>query len=319
MKLFSIVQSLLHRFGLHPRRWLAAFVSYPQFLGYVRPQLAWSSGEEFLVRRKLLARAWEPRTLRAPVGKRILALCPHPDDESIGAGGFLLAHSDISEIHLVCVYNGEGGGRLVDESGMDAESAARRMTETRRAEFGKVAHALHAASVRHLGLPADDFPCSTAATSQLRTIVDEIQPDLVLLPWFLDDHTDHRRVNLLLAWACPDLDAAVLAYEIWSLLEPNAVFDISQQLSAKLALIRFYESQLRTVDYVSYALGLARVRAYHAAVQTRRGGAAEAFVALPGRDYCEWVRELYGAPGRLRDGAEQLLGLVPTSTPAAAR
>ena len=61
----------------------------------------------------------------------------------------------------------------------------------------------------------------------------------------------------------------------------------------KLQLIRNYPSQLRTVDYVQYVSGLASVRAYHAALQPIRAGAAEAFVALPNREYCEQVCALF--------------------------
>src|SRR5271170_8521077 len=114
MSFASTIKALCQRNGVHPRRWLTGFVSYPRYLGYVKPQLLNATEEEFRVRRQLLAQAWEPRALIAPVGKRLLALCPHPDDESIGAGGLLLAHRDSAEIHLVCLCNGAGGGKLAD-------------------------------------------------------------------------------------------------------------------------------------------------------------------------------------------------------------
>ena len=298
----------LHRWHIHPRRWLAGFVSYPRFLGYVRPQLITVWEEEFLVRRKLLARAWEPRQLLTPVGKRILVLCPHPDDEAIGAGGLLLAHRDRSEIHLVCLSNGEGGGRLAQPE-TNTETAKSRMVETRRAEFRKTADMLRAASVRHLDFPDGGIPCSAAAVELLRSIVTAIRPDVVLLPWFLDGHVDHRRANVLYAWGCADLPALVLGYEVWSLLEPNAIMDISQHIDAKLMLIRNYESQLRTVDYVNFASGLARVRAYQFPTDVRRDGAVEAYVALPNHEYCRMVCQLYGEAGSVGQSALSLLKL----------
>lgn len=305
----SSIKTLLHQNGFHPRRWLSALFSYPRFLGYVKPQLLTASEEEFLVRRKLLARAWQPRQLTVPVGKRILVLCPHPDDESIGPGGLLLAHRDVAAIHLVCLCNGDHGGGL-DQSDNDNATGRNKLVETRKAEFRKAAEALNASSIRHLDFPDGDIPYSPAAVELLRRIVAEIQPDTVLLPWFLDDQADHRRANILYAWACADLEANVFGYEIWSMLEPNAVFDITPFLSAKLALIENYQSQLRTVDYASYASGLARVRAYHAALLPHRSGAAEAFLALPNREYCELVCALYGFRGRIRHSAAPLLGLT---------
>ena len=266
------------------------------------------SKEEYLVRRKLLARAWEPRQLKAPIGQRILVLSPHPDDESIGAGGLLLAHRGLASIHLVCLCNGERG---VEHFETAAAEARAKLVETRKAEFRKTAEALQAASVRHLDFPDGDLPFFPSAVELLQSAVAEIRPDTVLLPWFLDDQADHRWTNLLYAWACADLDAMVLGYEVWSLLEPNAIFDITQFLSAKLALIENYQSQLRTVDYASYASGLARVRAYHAALSSRRSGAAEAFLVLPNAEYCEMVSDLYGVRGRIRNSGASLLGLTP--------
>jgi N-acetylglucosamine malate deacetylase 1 len=301
------IKRLLHRNGIHPRRWLTGFVSYPRFLGYVKPQLMTASEEELLVRRKLLTRAWEPRQLTAPIGKRIVALCPHPDDESIGAGGLLLAHRGHSEIHLVCLCKGDRGGELESP-----EADKSQLVETRKAEFRKTAETLNATSVRHLDYPDGAIPCSPEAIEQLRAVIKDIQPDMVVLPWFLDGHPDHRRANVLFAWACSDMEAMVLGYEIWTMLEPNAVFDITPYLPEKLALIQNYRSQLRTVDYVNYADGLARVRAYHAALSTHRSGAAEAFLALPNHEYCEMVCQLYGAPGQMRADAAGSLDLTQT-------
>jgi LmbE family N-acetylglucosaminyl deacetylase len=290
----SFVKAAFHRKGIHPRRWLTGLVSYSRYLGYIKPQLLQATENEFRIRRQLLASAWEPRRLAAPVGKRILALCPHPDDESIGAGGLLLAHRELAEIHLVCLCNGAAGGSLGE---VDANPEA--MAAVRRAEFRQTAVVLRAASVEHLDYPDGNIPSSPKEVERLRSLVRAIRPDVVLLPWFLDGHVDHRQANLLYARACGDLDATVLGYEIWSMLEPNAVFDITKHLAEKISLIRNYPSQLRTIDYIGYISGLASVRAYHAALQPLRSGAAEAFVALPNREYCELVCELYNARQKL--------------------
>jgi LmbE family N-acetylglucosaminyl deacetylase len=277
---------MLRRKQIHPRRWLIGLLSYSRFLGYIRPHLLTTTDDEFRVRRQILAAAWEPRKLVAPLGKRLLVICPHPDDESIGAGGLLIAHRDLAEIHLVCLCNGAAGGSLEDNDD------AQKMIETRRAEFRQTAKHLKA-SVYHLDFPDGNVPTDATAGAKLRSIVDKIKPDVVVLPWLLDGHIDHRSANTLYARACSDIEATILGYEIWSMLEPNAVFDITDYLNEKVSLIRNYPSQLRTVDYVQYAIGLAHVRAYHASVRNRRSGAAEAFVALPNQDYCDLVRALH--------------------------
>jgi N-acetylglucosamine malate deacetylase 1 len=290
MAFISFAKTLLHRRGVHPRRWLAGLLSYSNYIGYIKPHLLQMTERELRVRRQLLASAWEPRLLRAPVGKRLLAISPHPDDESIGAGGLLLAHRDCSEIHLLCLSDGAGGGSLgTPDAAPDA------LVKARSLEFKEASKMLGAASALHLDiLTADDEPFTQMQIDRLRSVVQEIRPDVVLLPWFLDGHIDHRRTNILFARACGDLEMTVLGYEIWSMLEPNAIFDISEHLTDKLALIRNYPTQLRTVDYIEYVSGLAKVRAYHAALRPLRTGAAEAFVALPCREYCELISELYG-------------------------
>ena len=290
MQFASLVKATLHRNGIHPRRWLIGVRSYSRYLGYIRPHLLQATEEEFRVRRQLVAKAWEPRQLVAPIGKRILAICPHPDDESIGAGGLLLAHRDLAEIHLVCLCDGAAGGSLGT-----SERDPRAMAKARRVEFQNTAAMLRASSVHHLDYPDGNISCSPEDVERLRSIVCDIRPDVVTLPWFLDGHVDHRSANLLYALACGDIAATVLGYEIWTMLEPNAVFDITTLLPDKLSLIRNYPSQLATVDYVRYASSLAAVRAYQAGFRPLRSGAAEAFVALPNQEYCELVCKLYGA------------------------
>ena len=291
MNIASIVRAALHSQGVHPRRWLAGQTAYSRYLGYIRPQLLLSASEgEFQVRRQLLAYGWEPRRLTAPVGRRILVLCPHPDDESIGPGGLLLAHRDLAEIHLVCLCNGAAGGSLDDGHNNDGA-----MVEVRRAEFRKTSSDLRAASIRHLDYDDGKIPTSEAAAQRLRSMVMDIRPDVVLLPWFLDGHVDHRTANILYSRACADLETTVLGYEIWSMLEPNAAFDITNHLEEKISLIHNYPSQLRTVDYVKFVSGLASVRAFQMSVRPLRSGAAEAFVALPNREYCELVTKLHNA------------------------
>ena len=291
----SFIRGFLRRRHIHPRLFWTGLVSYSRFLGYVRPALLTASPEEYRVRRQLLARGWEPRKLEAPVGKRILALSPHADDESIGAGGLLWAHRDLAEIHLVVLSDGGKSGQL-ENPAAEPVSARQQLVQTRREELLKAAADLKARSVEFLDFPDGAIPTDNLAAEKLRSHITRIQPDVVLLPWFLDNHPDHRSANSLLAKACANERMLVLGYEVWAMLEPNAVFDISDHLEPKLALIRHFTSQLALVDYVSYAASLARVRGYHANLHPTKAGAAEAFVALPCHDYCALVNALAAAP-----------------------
>jgi N-acetylglucosamine malate deacetylase 1 len=284
MSLSRITKNVAARLGFHPRRSFDGAMSYSRYLGYIRPKLLELDESEFLARRRLLASAWEPRKLIAPVGARLLVISPHPDDESIGPGGLLLAHRELAEIHLVCLCDGSRGGSLPD-----GRKNVKELGELRRAEFEKAATALNATSVTHLNLPDGNVSLSPDSAAALYSIVKKIEPDVVLLPWFLDGHIDHRSTNVLYARACGGLDALVLGYEIWSMLEPNAFFDFTQYAEAKSSLIGNYPSQLRTVDYIQYASGLSNVRAFQLSGHPLRRGSVEAFIALPNREYCELV------------------------------
>lgn len=295
----ALIKKLFHRHNIHPRRWLNSFLAYPRYLGYIRPQLSGCDETEFRIRRAMLAQSWDYRQIEVPCGKKILALSPHPDDESFGAGGFLWAHRDVCEIHLAAVTNGEKGGA-------DASGKGEGLAEIRKKEFLTVAQKLRAKSCSFFDYPDSLIPCTQEAAMQLRDFVEKLRPDTVILPWFLDNHLDHRLTNILYAWGCMELDINVFAYETWSLLEPNAVLDISAHLEEKTALIQSYASQLRTVDYLNYSASLAKVRAFHYPVTANRNGAVEAYLALPNHEYCGLVRQLYGQPYQIRKDIESL-------------
>ena len=80
-----------------------------------------------------------------------------------------------------------------------------------------------------------------------------------------------------------------------------------QKLEEKLALVNEYRSQTATVDYAGFVEGIAKTRAFYSPVRTNRGGAAEAYLALPNGDYCDLVTSVYGADGKLSTDAKRLL------------
>ena len=268
--------------------------------------------DEYNIRRQLLSRAWRPRTLSVPVGKRLVVIMAHPDDESIGAGGLLWAHRDFAEIHFITICNGDNGGALAYPV-RDSETAKRMMADTRKTELSKTATILNARSCHFLDYSDGSIEYTLEAAEALRVLLGRIAPDVVLLPWFLDNHADHRGTNVLYAWGCADLQHVVLGYEIWSMLEPNALFDISHCLEDKLSLVRNYESQLRTVDYLNYVSGLAKVRAYLYPLNPNRTGAVEGYLALPNPEYCALVCEMYGTASSIKDSAYSLLGITHRS------
>jgi len=298
-----MIRDLARLLRFRPRALIDSVLSYPRYFGTIKPELMNSAPAEFEARLRCLRSSWWPKTLECPVGHRILVLAPHPDDEAIGSGGFLLRHRGLAEIFLINLFNGEGGGRLASEPWRDDPAYKKELVTERKREFQESAARLNATIVGYLDLPDGQRLPSIEDARRLRALVDIVRPDVILLPWLLDRQRDHRVTNVLYAWGCHDLECAVIGFEIWDLLHPNAMLDISPCLAEKLDLIRVYRSQTATIDYVSMAEALARVRAFTHSVRPDRGGAVEAFLALPNREYCDLVQAMFGPPGALGDPA----------------
>lgn len=289
MSLFQLIA-----LARHPRTFLDSILTYPRFLGAIKPGLLGRGEAEFEARFASLQSGWWPSQLRRPVGRRILAISPHPDDETIGAGGLLLAHRGQADISVITVFNGDGGGELPGVA-VGAPDHKTRLVQARLEELGRACHHFSARVVGGVGLSDGTVPTPLGpAAKRLRALVEIVRPDVVILPWFLDQHTDHRTANLLWATACADIPCMVLGSEIWSLTFPNAYFDITDVLPAKLAAVSEFKTQLATVDYLSLVDGLAKIRAFYSNVRIGRDGAAEAFFSLPNRDYSELVLGLSG-------------------------
>jgi LmbE family N-acetylglucosaminyl deacetylase len=277
------------------------------YLGYAGSRLLFKFEKDYLVKRRIMSKGWQPKQVSLPVGKRILSISPHPDDESIGAGGLLWAHRNLSEVHCIVLSLGEKGGAL-EKNVEDPQLYSSKLADIRKAEFSKTASMLNAASSYFFDFSDDNILCNMHEVERLRSLVKKIDPDVVLLPWFLDNLPDHRRANILYAWACAGFTLTVFSYEVWTLLEPNAVLDITDYLDGKIALIRNYESQLRTLDYLSYVSGLSKIRAFQFSGRPCRSGAIEAYLALPNHEYCDLVLNYYGKPGQINKLAYQLIG-----------
>lgn len=277
----------------HPRTFVDSMLTYPRFIGAIKPQLLAEAELEFEARLACLKSGWWPTKLNFPVGRRILAISPHPDDETIGAGGLLLAHRGYAEISVITIFSGDGGGLLENGQRHATAEYKSRLVEARTKELRAACKHFSGNVIAGLGLPDGSVPSPIeASVERLRCVIQGIKPDVVILPWPLDKHPDHRTANFLWAHACADMPCMILGTEIWSLGYPNAYFDITDVFPEKLAAINEFKTQLATVDYISLVEGLAKIRAFQCGIHERRSGAAEAYLALPNKEYCDLVLSL---------------------------
>ncbi|MEA3018543.1 MAG: N-acetylglucosamine malate deacetylase 1 [Actinomycetota bacterium] len=223
--------------------------------------------------------------LATPTFERVLVLAAHPDDETAGCGGLIaLLVGAGASVEVAIATSGEG---TVGSDRQPAEVARRREAEARRA-----CELLGAASPRFLSHPDGGLPDRVdALADDLRGLLADLNPDAVLLPWFLDGHRDHRAVGTALERAGIDDGVELWGYETWTPLPPNRLVDITKVYERKERALAAYETAHLAFD-VSAMLGLNRYRSAHASIGR---GYVEGYLAAPAGEWFALASKL-GAP-----------------------
>lgn len=223
----------------------------------------------------------EPLPMDAPLGKRLLVIAPHPDDEMLGAGGTLMkALAKGATVRVLYLTQGrrDHADRVVSEARTVAEMVGY--------------------ATRFLPCYSRELPLDEAIQEALREEIEDFRADTLFVPFLCDDHDDHRRASHLL-WLAnqrrPLPPMEVWAYQVYTALLSNVVSDITEMAEAKRAAVRTWASQAAGRDWAHFALGL---NAFNSRFLPPAPGAryAEAFFVVPLKDYCD-LCERYFAPG----------------------
>lgn len=227
-----------------------------------------------------------------PGAEKILVLAPHMDDETIGCGGTLALHAQRgAQITVVFLTDGRHGSSEVNVLyGEERERKQRELIELRTAEARAALQRLGVN--RMVCLDAEDGAldqCDWAA-EKLRDVLLKQQPDIVYLPFYLEEHPDHRAASrvLLDAVAGTPLQFQCIGYEVWTPLFPNCLVRIDSTIETKKQALQEYRSQLQQCDYLHASIGLNAHRS--AGLINSPGcqrGYAEAFYATPLPQYRE--------------------------------
>ena len=208
-----------------------------------------------------------------PPFRRVLALCAHPDDESVGCGGLLALLADAGAV-VEIAYATDG------EATIGAATSAAETGRLRRAEAEAACEILGTRPPRFFGHPdggLDQPEVLEAMARDLRDLVADTEPEAVVVPWFLDGHADHRAVSAALGRAGVPPATEIWGYESWSPLPPNRLVDVTSVFARKEQALAAYATAHLAFD-VSAMLGLNRYRSVHGLLGR---GYAEAYLAAP--------------------------------------
>lgn len=217
----------------------------------------------------------------------ILVLAPHPDDETLGAGGTLLrAASAGRPIHWLIAT------KMRAEEGWPADKMARR-----EAEIKAVADAYGFAGVYILPFPPArlDTLSTGDLVAAIGSVVRQVQPEIILLPHRGDAHSDHAAVHdagaacakwfrypsvrwTLVYETLSETDAAVQDSENF---HPDVFVDIADHIEEKLKITSLFGDEIQPFPFPR------SLQALRALAETRGvacgAKAAECFMLLRAR------------------------------------
>jgi LmbE family N-acetylglucosaminyl deacetylase len=233
-----------------------------------------------------------------PSNERIVVLAPHMDDEVIGCGGTLARHIACgSHVTVVFLTDGRGGGAASNAAAGKASIATTRKHEAQLAlaELGITQMVFLDAEDGRLSAEDGRLSANADLVDALRSALIAARPDIVYLPFFLEEHPDHRAASALLSEAVSGAGMSFQChgYEVWTPLFPNCLVRIDETVEAKRRAIGHYQSQLAEADYLHTALGLNAYRS--SALADGECRYAEAFYAVSLSQYLDLFRSYGGA------------------------
>lgn len=183
--------------------------------------------------------------------KNVLVIAVHPDDETLGCGGTILKHK----------ANGDAVHWLIVTSIKEENSFAVNAVEARRQEIEAVSSMYGFDGVYDLDFPTtklDEIPFSRLIGS-ISDVFEQVEPDIVYLPFKGDVHTDHQIV-FKAAYSCtksfryPSIKKIVLM-ETLSETEfapstkedsfiPNMFVDTTSFIDRKIEIMNQYKTEI---------------------------------------------------------------------------
>lgn len=188
------------------------------------------------------------------VKRKILVASPHPDDETLGAGGTILRM--LAEGHEVYWLN--------FTAMQNTTKFSKDILDRRKVQLNEIEIFYHFSGVYHLDMPTTELEKidSGEAIDRVGRIFREIEPDFLILPDYNDAHSDHKKV-FEWCYACSKIFRfpfvrQVMTMEIISETDfgtpmnpfvPNYYIDITDYMEQKINAMKIYDTELGAVPF----------------------------------------------------------------------
>ncbi len=216
-------------------------------------------------------------SLEGVTEKKILVLSPHADDDVIGCGGTLyLSHLQGAEITSLYLTDGRKGNLRYNEEAL---------VSIRREEAERAAKIIGIDRLLFLNNKDSELSPSLKTIAELSTILQDLKPEAVFLPFFLDNHPDHMATNRIFLSALKTLPPFLCyTYGIWTPLPRfNLSIDITPCIEVKRKALEEYKSQREVFDLIDVSLGLSK---YYSLLSGSAGkGWVEVYLVCPSSEY----------------------------------
>lgn len=192
------------------------------------------------------------------MSSNVLIFAAHPDDEVIGAGGFVAQLAETCDTRVVFVTDGE----------FDSAASRRRRTQAEAA-----AAILGIAGVEYLGMPTRGLARGAELTLALARAIRESSTDVLLLPHEYESDQDHAALHfagreaifVAATEALPGKPVQVeiaLGYEVWSPIRRPDIFAPmgEREAALKMSALRAYSAEFDRFSLDTASLGLSRYR-----------------------------------------------------------